>query len=89
MANLTDHVAAVRRRTSDLLELKGEIDNLMEEYASLDIGNELVDADFTDSDISKAEFVAAVGSLQTVLGAISGGHDTNLYRAADGNFRRR
>lgn len=87
MANLNDHVSAVRYHTSRLLALKSDIDLLLAEYTALDAGNVLDDGDFTD-DITKAQFVSAISSLQTVLGAISGGHDTNLYRAADGSFRR-
>ncbi len=55
-------------------------------YDKLDLGTTLTDEDFTQghSDITKTQFVAAVGSVQAFEAAFqtlaAAGHLTNLYR---------
>ena len=44
-------------------------------------GSAFVDTDdFTDSDITEAEFEAAISSLSTAFPDILGAHGTNLYK---------
>jgi hypothetical protein len=84
MAVAIDSANKYRQRIGALLAAYEELIAINEEYVALDIGNNVVDADFPD--ITQAEFVAGVGAAQTVMAAIDA-NDTNLYTASDGSQR--
>lgn len=52
------------------------------EYAALDLGSELTDDDFVgvNAGITKADFLAAIASLQAIDQFAAQGHATNLYK---------
>lgn len=84
MAVAIDSANKYRQRIGDLLGAYEELIAINEEYVALDIGNNVVDADFPD--ITQAEFVAGVGAAQTIITTIAA-NDTNLYTTSDGGQR--
>lgn len=78
--NKPDFVARTRFLSGALVNLLAQIDALKLEYDSLDAGKALTDDDFLASDITKAQFLDGISSLQHVADARGSGHATNLYR---------
>lgn len=84
MANFVDSANTYRRRIGQLLAAYEDLIGINEEYVALDVGNNVVDADFPD--ITAAQFGSGVAAAQTIIAAIAA-NDTNLYTASDGGQR--
>ncbi len=84
MAVAIDSANKYRQRIGALLGAYEKLIAINEEYVALDIGNNVSDSDF--SDITQAQFVAGVGTAQTIITAISA-NNTSLYTASDGGQR--
>lgn len=84
MANFVDSANRYRKSIGRLLAAYEDIIGINEEYVALDVGNNVVDADFDD--ITQAQFVSGVGAAQTIITSIEA-NDTNLYTASDGSQR--
>jgi hypothetical protein len=84
MANPVDAANEYRQAIGGLMAAYESLIGINEEYVALDIGNNVIDADFPD--ITQAEFVAAVGAAQTIITTIAA-NDTNLYTGSDGSQR--
>ena len=71
-----------RQAITNLLGVLGALDTLAQQYISLDYGNSLTDEDFqgANTDIVKADLVAAVASVQAIGAFVAAGHATNLYK---------
>lgn len=78
--NKADLILRTRTLASGVLSVLSQYDALKTEYDALDAGNVLVDADFEGSDVTKAQYLDAMTSLQHVADARLLGHATNLYR---------
>lgn len=65
-----------------LLDALDTLASLRRQYDALDLRNGLVSKDFSTGheDITRAEFVAAVGSAEAFSLLLAQGHGTNLYK---------
>lgn len=81
MANNADFISRYRSSTTAWLTALNELLALREQYDALDYGTTLTEDDFAgaNSDIGKADLVAAVGSVEAINLVFGQGHDTNLY----------
>ena len=68
-----------RMTIAKFLEVMMELNAITKEYVALDVGNALEAGNFSDGDITKAQFTGAVSSINTIETALSNGHYTNLY----------
>ena len=84
MAIAVDSANKYRQVVGQLLTAYKELLSIDEEYTKLDIGNNVVDADF--SDITAIQFTDGVIAARAVMTAISA-NGTNLYRVSDGGQR--
>lgn len=84
MANYVDSAARYRKAIGQLLAAYEELLGIDTEYVKLDVGNNVVDADFPD--ITAAQFVAGVGAAEAVMTTINT-NGTSLYTASDGSQR--
>ncbi len=88
MANASTYVAQTRGRIGALMAAVESVNAALNEYTALG------GADFTgdhwldeqgqprdDLDLTAAQFVDAIASLQAVIALLDTGHATNLYRA--------
>lgn len=82
MAVSADWISRYRQSTTAWLTALNELLALREQYDALDYGSTLTDEDFAGAnvDITKADLVAAVGSVEALNTVFQQGHDTNLYR---------
>lgn len=78
----SDFVTRYRQGVTRLLQASDELQALDREYVALDLGNSLMDGDFDGANvgITKAQLVAAVGSVEAIDALLATGHATNLYR---------
>ncbi|MBD3293788.1 MAG: hypothetical protein GF393_12765 [Armatimonadia bacterium] len=75
-----DFVMRYRRHIAGLVYQLQQIELLNDEYARVDYGTLIQDADFADSDtLTKATFVNTVANTEQILTGISDGMWTNLY----------
>lgn len=84
MANFVDSANKYRQSIGQLLAAYEELIGINEEYVAIDVGSNVVDADFPD--ITAAQFTAGVSAAQTIITTIAA-NDTNLYTASDGSQR--
>jgi uncharacterized membrane protein len=77
-----DFISRYRAAITAFITALQALNTLQAQYGALDLGNVLVDADFTgnNSGITKAAFVAAVGSAGTMDTTFLQGHNTNMYK---------
>jgi hypothetical protein len=87
MANNPAFVQTYRLAVTHLLARFDELRNLNAQYVALDLGTELVDhtegnpGDFDgNADITKAEFIAGIASVDAINDLFVQGHNTNLYK---------
>jgi hypothetical protein len=82
MASGSDFITRYRQTTTSWLTALEDLLALKSQYDALDLGNSLTEEDFAgaNSDISKDDLVAAVGSVDAMNALFQQGHDTNLYR---------
>lgn len=82
MAQDSDWISRYRQQITAWLNALNALGALGEQYVALDYGNSLTDEDFggDNSDIGKADLVAAVASVQAIDAFTAQGHATNLYR---------
>lgn len=82
MAIAADFISRYRTSTTLFLTALNELLAARQQYDALDYGNTLTDEDFTgaNADLTKADLVAAVGSVEAIAGFVDAGHDTNLYK---------
>lgn len=82
MANQQDFISRHRQSTTLWLNALNDLLALREQYDALDYGTTLTDEDFqgANGDITKTDFVAAVGSIETLNAAFETGHNSNLYK---------
>lgn len=81
MAVSADFITRYRQASTSWLSALNSLLALKDQYDSLDYGNTLQDSDFAgNSDITKADLVAAVGSVDALNALFGQGHDTNLYK---------
>lgn len=81
MANPSDFVSRYRLAVTSWLTAMEDLEALRQQYDSLDYGNALPPEAFegSNSDITKEQLVAAVGSIEAIDGFTQAGHYTNLY----------
>lgn len=84
MANYVDSANKYRQVMGQLLEAYEELLGINGEYIAIDVGSNVVDADFPD--ITAAQFTAGVAAAQTIISTIAT-NQTNLYIASDGSQR--
>ena len=84
MAVAIDGANKYRKTVGQLLATYKELLSIDKEFVSLDIGNNVIDADFPD--ITKVQFVDGVSAAQAVMVTIAA-NETNLYTASDGSQR--
>lgn len=82
MAVDSDWISKYRGQVTAWLTALNALNALGEQYIALDYGNALTDDDFlgANADITKADLVAAVASVQAIGDFTRSGHATNLYR---------
>jgi hypothetical protein len=81
MANPSDFVSRYRAATTAWLTALEDLNALRQQYDALDYGNTLPPEAFegSNSDITKEQLVAGVGSIEAITGFVDTGHDSNLY----------
>lgn len=83
----SDFISLYRMHISKFLEAWNELESLKKEYDALDYSTTLdQETDFVgeNAEITKADFVAAVGSIATIGATITGDfHHTNLYKVRE------
>jgi hypothetical protein len=84
MANPIDAANKYRQAIGSLMAAYEKLIGINEEYVALDIGNNVVDADFPD--ITQVQFTDGVAAAQTIITTIET-NDANLYRVSDGSQR--
>ncbi len=84
MANPIDSANKYRKTVGQLLATYKELLSIDKEFIALDIGNNVIDADFPD--ITQAQFVDGVSAAQSVMITIAAAQ-TNLYQVSDGGQR--
>jgi hypothetical protein len=82
---ISDHITLWRMWFSRLLEVRKETGELRAGWDALGLLGILTDEHFVGANagITKDEFVAAISTIEVVLGAITGGHATNLYKTKE------
>lgn len=82
MAVDSDWISKYRHQVTAWLTALNALMALGEQYVALDYGNTLTAEDFigANSDITQAELIAAVGSVQMLNTTFESGHNTNLYK---------
>lgn len=84
MAVAIDSANKYRQAVGQLLAAYKELLSIDVEYIKMDIGNNVLDADFPD--LTAAEFRSGVTAAQAVMTAIDV-NGTNLHRISDGSQR--
>ena len=81
MANPSDFVSRYRGAVTAWLVAMEDLAGLRAQYDALDYGSTLPPEAFegANSDITKENLVAAVGSIEAIDGFTNAGHYTNLY----------
>lgn len=83
MANPQDFISRYRLSVTSWLTALNELLALREQYDALGYSDTLTEEDFAgaNTDITKADLVAAVGSIEAMNGFFeSGFHNTTLYK---------
>lgn len=84
MANFIDSANKYRQAIGQLLSAYEKLLGIDTEYGAIDVGNNVVDANFPD--ITQAQFVDGVAAAQAVMVTLAT-NETNLYTASDGSQR--
>jgi hypothetical protein len=82
MAVDADWISRYRAATTAWLTALEDLNALREQYDALDYGSTLPPEAFegANSDITPADLVAAVGSVESLNTTFESGHNTNLYK---------
>jgi len=84
MAVAIDSANKYRQAVGQLLAAYKELLSIDAEYVKLDVGNNVLDADFPD--LAAAEFRSGVTAAQAVMATIDA-NGTNLHQVSDGSQR--
>lgn len=78
----SDFISLYRQLAAAMLENIGELEQLRQEWDSLDYTNSMVQGDFIgeNANITKQELSDAVATLGAISTLLAAGHRTNLYK---------